>query len=142
MKNLIFPLFLLVATLAVSSGCSSPPPMAGMRLELTAVERTSDGRTVATVLISNPNLVAYNLVRVSHRIQFGSGATGTLDITQPTGVPAQNSAVQTGTLELDRGAALSAGTDTYRMDSRVVLRLYGERTDNTKISSSGQVVVK
>lgn len=139
MKRLLLSTFLL-GFLALVSGCSSAGEiMAGLRFELAAVER--DGAKV-TVRIVNPNMVAYNIDSVAYTLQLDGKVVGTMQVRRPTGVPAQNVALQTGTLTLAPGATLTPGEANYRLDMKVVLRLYDDRTEDTKMSSVGRVVVK
>lgn len=113
--------------------------MAGLRFELTSIER--EGAKV-TVRVVNPNMVPYNLDRVTYTVQLDGRVIGTMEIRKPTGVPAQNVALQTGTLVLAPGATLSPGQANYRLDLKVVLRLYDDRTEDAKMSAVGTVVVK
>jgi hypothetical protein len=142
MKRLLLP-FLLLGLLVVGAGCSSPGrPMAGLSLELAALERGADGAVTATVRVVNPNLVAYNLLRTTHRVFLDGRAVGTLKYDQPTGVPAQNVAELRGRLELEPGATVNAGTTAYRLESRLVLTLWGDRTEDAKLSAIGTVTVR
>jgi hypothetical protein len=140
MKQLLASLCCLGALLL--AGCSSAPPMAGLGLELASIERRTDGSAVATVRIVNPNTVAYNVASASHRIFLGDRAVGTLEISKPIGVPAQNVGLHTGPLKLESGAALPAGTVAYRLESRVTMVLWGDRSETNKLSGRGTVEVK
>lgn len=131
---------LLVGILGLLSGCGSAEViMAGLRFELASIERDS---LKATFRVVNPNMVAYNVDRVTYTITLDGRVAGTAEVNQPTGVPAQNVALQTATLKLAPGATLAAGSSAYRLDAKIVLRLYDERTEDTKMSSTGTVVVK
>jgi hypothetical protein len=139
MKRLSLSL-LFLGLIALFSGCGSGAEMmAGLRFELASLER--DGGKV-TVRIVNPNMVAYNIDQVSYAIQLDGRAVGTMEVKQATGVPAQNVALHTGTLKLASGATLPSGSANYRLDMKVVLRLYDDRTEDTKMSAVGTVVVK
>ena len=141
MKRLLLPV-LLLGLLALGAGCSSTAPLAGLSLELVALERTPDGGATATVRVVNPNLVAYNLLRADHRVFLDGRQVGILKYDRPTGVPAQNVAEQQGKLELERGASLAAGTTPYRLESRLTLTLWGDRTEESKLSAIGTVTVR
>jgi len=131
---------LLLGALALLSGCGSAGNvMAGLRFELVSVER--EGAKV-TMRIVNPNMVAYNVDSVAYTIQLDGKVVGTMQVRKPTGVPAQNVALQTGTLTLAPGATLTPGTANYRLDMKIVLRLYDDRTEDAKMSAVGTVVVK
>lgn len=141
MKRLLLPV-LLLGLAALGAGCSSPAPLAGLSLELVALERAADGGVSATVRIVNPNLVAYNLARATHRIIVDGRLVGTLRYDRPTGVPAQNVAAQEGRLALEPGTSLPSGPAAYRLESKVVLTLWGDRTEESKLSAAGSVTVR
>lgn len=141
MKRLLLPVLLLGLSM-LGAGCSSPAPLAGLSLELVALERAADGGVAATVRVVNPNLVAYNLARATHRVLLDGRLVGTLRHERPTGVPAQNVALQVGSLALEPGASLSPGPVAYRLESKVVLTLWGDRTEESKLSASGSVIVR
>lgn len=142
MKKTLLCLFLAGGVLVALTGCSNPPAMIGLRMELTSIELAVDGSTTATVQIINPNLVAYNLVSATHKIILDGRTVGVLNITRATGVAPQSVAPQSGTLDLDKGTALARGAAAYRMDSKFVVRVYGDATRDAKLSSSGTVVIK
>jgi hypothetical protein len=96
-----------------------------------------------TIRIINPNVVAYNVAKAEHRIHLNGRLLGTVKIDRPVGVPAQNSsAQQIGSIKLDAGATLPSGIAEYRMESELLLRLWGESTQDLELSSSGSVTVK
>lgn len=124
------------------AGCSSSTPLAGIGLELASIERRSDGTAVATVRIVNPNTVAYNVAGATHRIFLNERAVGTLEISQPTGLPAQTVGLHSGPLKLESGATLPGGSASYRLESRVVLVLWGDRQETSKLTGRGTVAVQ
>lgn len=126
----------------VWAGCSSAPRFSGVNLELESIERRGDGTVTATVRILNGSVVAYNFSRVRHDIYLDGRQVGTLTVSKPTGVPANNTALQTGTVDLKPGANLAAGPAAYRLKSRVLILLYGERTESVALEGGGKVVVK
>jgi hypothetical protein len=130
----------LVGLLASCS--SNTNATVGLRLELESIERDGNGGATATVRIVNPNLVAYNIDRATHRVFLGERLVGTLEVKRPLGIPAQNVGRHTGALTMDKSATLAVGSASYRLESKVVLRLYGERTEDAKLSGSGTVTVK
>lgn len=142
MKNLLFSALWLGLVGLLASCSSGTNATVGLRIELESIQRDSSGGATATVRIVNPNLVAYNIDRATHRIYLGDRLVGTLEVKRPLGIPAQNVGLHTGALTLDKGATLAAGSAAYRVDSKVVLRLYGERTEDAKLSGSGTVTVK
>ena len=140
MKKLLALAFASVAVLFFAS-CSSPR-FAGLGLELTALDRAADGSVTATVRVVNSNVVAFNFSLSRHTLIVDGREIGELLISQPTGIPPQTAVEQTGTVTLKRGAELSAGPASYRLESRIVVRLWGDRTENADLKGSGNVVVK
>lgn len=124
------------------ASCSTSNVTVGLRLELESVQRTPDGGATATVRIVNPNLVAYNIDSAKHRIFLGERVVGTLEVNRPVGIPAQNIGLHSGRLMLEKGATIEGGSTNYRLESKVVLRLYGERTEDAKFTASGNVTVR
>lgn len=141
MKNALLPL-LLLGTLALFAGCSSPNVGAGLQLELGSIERTADGGATATVRIVNPNMVAYNVATGVHTLSLGNGYTGTLTIRKPVGIPAQSTGLHTGPLVAGKGAALVGGETSYQLESRVELTLWDDQKEDLKQRASGTVTVK
>lgn len=140
MKKLLAPV--LAALFALIAAACSSSSFTGLGLELTSLERAADGAVTATVRITNTNVVAFNFPLARHTISLDGREIGTLVIETPTGVPSQTAVEQTGRVELRRGAELSAGPASYRLESRIVVRLYGDRTENKQLGGSGTVVVK
>lgn len=142
MKNFLLSALWLGLVGLLASCSSTTNATVGLRVELESIQRDGHGGATATVRIVNPNLVAYNIDRATHRIFLGDRLVGTLEAKRPLGIPAQNVGRHSGALALDKGAALAAGSASYRIESKVVLRLYGERTEDAKFSASGTVTVK
>ncbi|MBA4137339.1 MAG: hypothetical protein C0518_08505 [Opitutus sp.] len=141
MKNFLLSLCCLGALLV--AGCSNTSAgMAGLAIELQSVERQSDGSAVATVRLVNPNTVSYNVASATHQIYLGDRAVGTLEITKPMGLPSQTVGLHTGALKLEKSATLSGGSTSYRLESRLVLVLWGDRNETSKLSARGTVEVK
>lgn len=140
MNRLLLPLCLLGALLL--AGCSSSPALAGLQVELVSVERQADGAAIASVRLVNPTTVAYNVAGATHRLFLDERPLGTLEIKQPVGVPSQNVGLHTGRLALEKGATLPSGPAAYRLESRVVLVLWGDRQETAKLAARGRVTVK
>lgn len=140
MKKLLASVFAVLLAL-FAAACSSSN-FSGLGLELTGLERGADGTVTATVRITNSNVVAFNLPQARHEILLDGREIGTLVVTTPTGVPSQTTVEQTGSVTLKRGADLNAGAASYQLKSDLVVRLYGDRTENKKLGGSGTVVVK
>lgn len=142
MKRFLLSTLALVSLLGLLTGCgSSQEGLVGLRFELAALERTADGAK-ATFHVVNPNLVSYNLDNVAYTLALDGKVVGTVAIKQPTGVPAQQTVTQTGSLTLAPGANLAAGEASYRLDAVVLFRLYDEMTEKMKVNAVGRVVVK
>lgn len=141
MKKLLAPAFALLFAL-FATACSSSSDFSGLGLELTRLERSAEGTVTATVRITNANVVAYNFSQCRHDIIVDGREIGTLVITTPTGIPSQTTVEQTGAVTLKRGAELPTGAVAYQLKSDIVVRLYGDRTDNKKLGGRGTVMVK
>lgn len=140
MKKFLFAAAVSLGLLGLLTGCgNSARPLAGLVIELAAIESAADGTTTATVRIVNPNLVAYNIASATHRVFLQDRPIGTLKITAPTGVPSQRGIDQTGTLQLERGAVLPSGNVRYRVESTVVMRLWGDNTKSHKLTGVGTI---
>lgn len=142
MKNFLLSALWLGLVGLLASCSSGTNATVGLRIELESIQRDGNGGAVATVRIVNPNLVAYNIDGATHRIYLGDRFVGTLEAKRPLGIPSQNVGLHSGTLTLDKSATLAPGSTSYRVDSKVVLRLYGERTEDAKLTGSGTVTVK
>lgn len=130
----------LLGCLGLLSSCSSAGEMlAGLRFELAGIERAGAN---ATFRVVNPNMVAYNIDHVDYTVTLDGKVVGTAEVKKPTGVPAQNVALQTAKLVLAPGAVLPAGEANYRIDAVVILRLYDDKTEKAKMGGAGTVVVK
>jgi len=142
MKKLVLAFLTAISLLFVVTGCMTTKRVVlGLGLELTTLERASDGTVTATVTITNPNVVSYNIARATHRIFIADKFIGILNITSPTGLPVQQAATQSGTVTLERGTSLPAGEARYRLESTLVMRLYGDNTQQQKTSGSGTVTI-
>ncbi len=97
---------------------------------------------MASVRLINPTTVAYNVAGATHRVYLDERSVGTLEVNQPLGLPSQNVGLHTGRLSLEKGAMIPAGPASYRVESRVVLVLWGERQETVKLSARGSVTVK
>ena len=142
MKKLLFAAVLSLGLVSLLAGCgNSARPLAGLALELTSVEQTADGAVNVTVRVVNPNMVAYNIASATHRVYLQDRLVGTMKINSPTGVPAQMGIDQTGPLQLERGAQLPNGSVRYRLDSMLVMRLWGDNTKTHKLSAVGTIAI-
>lgn len=134
--------FVLTALFVLLAAACSSPKFNGIGLELISVARGAGDEVTATVRITNSNVVAFNFAESRHGILLDGREIGTLTISSATGVPSQSTVEQTGVVTLKRGAALPAGSATYQLKSDIVIRLYGDRTENAKFGGSGTVTVR
>ncbi len=149
MKKFLTP-FLLVSLLALlGTGCSSSNTItAGLRVELTGLARAGDGTIRADWRVVNPNVVSYLLAQSTHRVFLDGTLVGTITDKEAMALPAHNHSARSTTLSSDGAAAdralaaaASAGTAAYRVESSVTIRLYGDSTERTSLSSAGTVPV-
>lgn len=139
---LFFPLLLL-------AGCSSSSNTitVGLKVELTGLARGNDGTTQVSWRIVNPNIVSYLVDETTHRIYLNGTLVGTTQEKEAMAIPAQTNASRTtklvtsGAAERTLSEAIAAGTATYRTESIIIIRLYGDKTDKSNLTSAGQVPV-
>ena len=150
MKSFPTPLALLLVVAALLAGCGGPSTTTvGLKIELAGVARQSDGRAQVTWRVVNPNIVPYLLARVSHRIYLDGVLVGTLDDREALAIPSQANQERTAALvsagpaaERALAAAAATGSAAYRVESNVVVRLYGETTEKGELRGAGTVPVK
>jgi hypothetical protein len=140
MRKLVAPLLLAIGLLALLVGCSSPP-LTGFTIELQKIEQAADGSLIATARLVNPNVVAYNVDSSTHALYLDGKLAGTLSASGAEGVPAQNSVVTTAKFSTAPGFVLKSGTASYRLESVLVMRLYGDSTEKQKLTSTGTVQI-
>ena len=145
MKKFLIPFFLLL----LLAGCSSNNVITvGLKVELTSIACGGDGTTQVAWRIVNPNIASYLVDGTTHRIYLNGTLVGTINDKEAVAIPAQNNANRTAKL-LSAGTtgeraltdALAAGSASYRTESTVVIRLYGDATDKSSLSSTGKVTV-
>jgi hypothetical protein len=140
MRRFLTPLVAFLALVALFAGCSSHPPLSGVTVELTKLERASDGSLTATLSVVNSTVVSFNIANSKHQLSLNGLLVGTIEISEPLGLPAQRTMTQTGLLKL-AGAKLTAGSATYRLESSATLLLYGESKETQKLTNTGTVQV-
>jgi hypothetical protein len=136
--NLLRSLLVLTALASFLTGCSTPNRAAGLYFELGSITRDAQGEPVATVRIVNPNVIAYNVARTSHRVFLQDRLVGIVDL-EGQGVPQQSVLEQSGKIKLERGAMLPSGSVPYRLDSLVTVRVRAEQTERLSFRNSGVV---
>jgi LEA14-like dessication related protein len=149
MKKFLTP-FLLVSLLALlGTGCSSSNTItAGLKVELTGIARAGDGTTRAEWRVVNPNVVSYLLAQSTHRVYLDGVLVGTITDKEAMALPANNHSARSTLLKSDGAAAeraltaaAAAKSASYRVDSNIVIRLFGDSTENSTLSSTGTVPV-
>jgi LEA14-like dessication related protein len=152
MKRFLTPLFslLLLATFIVT-GCSNNSRIiaTGLEVEVTGVERESDGSVAVSWQIKNPNIAPYMFSRLSHKIQLNGVTLGSITDLQALPVPANSNAGRTSKLTtLDAAAnravteAINAGSANYRIETQITILVYDESVEKSNLSNSGTVTVK
>ena len=151
MKKLLTPfVLLLLGCLLFPSGCNNTGRIvvAGLRVETTGLERSSDGTTRVTWRMVNPNIAPYLLTRVSQKVFLNNTLVGTILDKEAMAVPAQDHASRTSRLvpagpAADRliAEAVGQGPVSYRMEAELMIQLYGETIEKGEISGAGSVKV-
>ncbi len=145
MKKYFAPVLLLL----LLAGCSSNNTITvGLKIELTGIARSHDGTTQVSWRIVNPNIVSYLVDETTHRIYLNGTLVGTTQENEAMAIPAQTNANRTTKLvtagaaaERTLSEAIAAGTATYRTESIIIIRLYGDKTDKSSLTSAGKVPV-
>lgn len=149
MKKILAPLFLVTLFAFFAAGCGGPnTTMVGLNVELGGVNRAGDGTVQVTLRVANPNIVPYLVAQASHRIYLDGVLVGTVNDKVALAVPAQSKGERTSPLvsagpaaERTIAAAVAAGSASYRLESAVTIRLYGDNTDKSDLRGAGTVAV-
>lgn len=149
MKKFLAPFFLVALFAALGSGCNSSNTITvGLKVELTGLARAGDGSTQVSWRVVNPNVVPYLIAQSNHRVYLDGVLVGTITDKEATALPAHNHAARSTTLttagpaaERTLAAAAAAGSAAYRVESTVIIRLYGDTTERSSLSSAGTVPV-
>jgi len=150
MKRLLTPLSLLVALAALLSACVNHSKILanGLDIEVTAIERSSDGAVAVSWHVKNSNIVSYLISRVNHKIQLNGTSLGTIDEVEALAVPANSNAGRTSKLARVGAVAEQAlieaaktGTASYHVDSQVTILIYDDTVEKSVLNHSGTVAV-
>jgi len=150
MKLLPPSLLLLACSILILAGCSSDNRTlaVGLRVELTGITRSANGDTEVSWRLGNPNIVPYLLAETTHRIFLNGALVGEVKNREAIAVPAQSSIdgmvrlVPAGPAAVRvLNEALAAGSATYRTETELIIRLYGDETDKGKLIGTGTVRV-
>ena len=151
MKNTPLSLLLLAGCGLFLAGCSGfnrGVTAVGLSVELTGIERAGDGSVSVVWKLINPNVSPYLLERVSQKIYLNGTLVGTTLDTAAMAVPAQQAAGKSSPLtpagpaagRLIAEAAVQ-GSASYRVETQLLIRLYGDVTDKGALSNTGSVPV-
>lgn len=150
MKRFLTPFFLatLLALLAGCSSSSNNSTTAGMKIELTSLTRTSDGSVRVAWRVANPNVISYLVSQASHRIFLNGVLVGTVNDREPLAVMPQTHTDRTSSMasagpaaDSALAAAATAGSAAYRVESAIVVQLYGDMIDKSNLTTTGTVPV-
>ena len=149
MKLFPTPLCVLFVFAAFLAGCGGPnTTTVGLKVELSRVAHGGNGRTEVSWRLVNPNIVPYLLARATHKIYLDGVLVGTVDDREALAVPAQSNQDRTSPLTSAGAGAEAAlanaarnGSAAYRVESVVVVRLFGETTEKTDLRATGTVPV-
>jgi hypothetical protein len=150
MKRFFLPLCLLACVTLFQHGCKNVGAIVvtGLRVELTGIERASDGTTQVRWSLVNPNIASYLIGHSKHKVFLNGTAVGTFAENDPTALPAQNSVAKTSRLVVAGTAAekliaeaAGHGPLSYRVDSNLLVVIYGDSEEKGDIVSSGSVSV-
>ena len=143
MKNQLFlSLLLALGAFALLPGCSSKTEQFGLQVQLVKLEQKADGSLLASLLFSNPNVGPLNVARSTHQLTLNGKPAGDLEVVEPIGLPAQQTATITVPLKRANGSADISGQLSYQLTSHMTVRVYDNATQRYKTSSSGTVSVQ
>lgn len=151
MKKLLTPLFLALGCALFLAGCGhnvSEIIVVGLNAELTGIERAGDGTVTVKWSMVNPNVTPYLLSGVTNKIYLNGTLVGSTVETEAFGLPAQQAVHKTTRLTVAGpdatrviAEAAAHGSAAYRVDSQLVILLYGESTEKGTLTHSGSVPV-
>jgi LEA14-like dessication related protein len=142
MKKLLTSFLVTLAAITLFSGCSANIKRLGIEAHLTKLSRQTDGSIVATLAFSNPNVGSVNIAASSHEVSLNGRSVGTLNITEPLGIPAQQLGTLTAVLKPSANASVSAGSHSYQLKSLLIFNLLDDDTEKFRTQSTGTVVVE
>jgi len=149
MKKFLPPFLLALALIGGFTACNSPESTtAGLKLELTSIERAGDGTVRVAWRVQNPNVFPYLLSKTASKLSLNGTLVATLTDDSPLGVPAQSRADRTAELKLANATAtavvdqaVAQGSAAYRVDSILTVLLLDEQTEKIRLTVSGTVPV-
>ena len=145
------PLRLLMCGALFLAGCNSynrDVISVGLSVELNGIKRAEDDTVSVAWNMVNPNVTSYLLSRVSNKIFLNGTLVGTTVDAEPMAVPARQSVGKVSKLTLaGPGAerliaeAVVQGRAAYRVDSQLIILLYGDVTEKGALTHAGSVPV-
>lgn len=142
MKKLFLLLLVSLTALTLFNGCSSGVERIGVQVDLVKLEKQANGSLTASLRFSNPNVGPINLLKSTHQLTLDGKPAGTIIISEPVGVPAQNTATVPVVFTPAGGLAAISGSVSYQLSSLLILSIYDDDTEKFKTSSAGTVTVQ
>jgi hypothetical protein len=150
MRHLLSPLLLLTLVLGGLTGCANTSKIiaTGLSIELTQVQRDSNGGIKVTWKVSNPNVVSYLFSKAQLKVTLDGTAVGTIEDNSPVGLPATNQVERTGVFKPESPAAgpaleqaLARGSATYQVAASVWVLIVDDDIEKISLAHSGTVPV-
>lgn len=150
MKRLLAPFFLLLWLATGQTGCTNTSRLiaTGLEARLTEIVRAGDGTVTASWHVTNTNVVSYLFARVRSKIYLNGVYLGVIINENPLGIPAGTDVERSGIITGGDAAAsralaeaLAHGSASYRVDTQITVRIYGETVEETKLTHTGTVPV-
>lgn len=151
MKRFLTPLLLLAFVATIFTACSNTSRIiaTGLEVDITLIERSSDGTVSVSWQVKNANIVPYLFSRVNMKLQLNGTPIGSIDETEALALPQGTNAGRTSKLSEMSAAgdrvlteAASAGSANYRVDTQLKILIYDDSYEKSTLSNSGSVPVK
>ncbi|MBI3884830.1 MAG: hypothetical protein HY302_03760 [Opitutae bacterium] len=138
-------LFAALLFAVLLAGCGTTKPgLLGLKAEFVKIERSGDGAT-ATWHLTNPNVVSYIVNESRHKLYVNGRYVGSVATKEAAGVPAQSNVTQSAPIALDKDGtrvlAAAGSSASYRVDSDLTIRLYGEIYEHHSSTAAGTVPI-
>jgi hypothetical protein len=150
MKRFLTPVFLFSLLAAILAGCTnnSVVIVTGLKGELTGIVCASDGTVTASWHVTNPNIVSYLFARVRSKVYLNGTYVGMIVDENPLGIPASAEVDRAGKITGGDAAArgvladaVAHGPASYRVDTQITIRIYGDSVEESKLTHTGTVPV-
>jgi hypothetical protein len=141
MKHLL-PLLCCVGLLTALTGCNSRSGQTGLSIEAVRLVHGANGTVTVDLVLLNPSVVAFNIASSKHTLYLNGREAGRIVIKEPSAVAAENQTSFSAPLLVDKAAVLPAeGRVSYRLETELELRLYGDSVEYAKLASLGTLTV-